>query len=366
MRICASDPVVSRSAADKLGIQLLPYEELLEVSDFLTFHVPLVEGTANMLNERAIARCKDGVRIINCARGGLMDEAAVLAGLESGKIAGVALDVYRKEPPPEGDRPLLEHPAVVTTPHIAASTKEAQQRVAQQVTEQLVSALKGEPVETAVNSMAIRMAASPEIGPYLELADRLGSLVDQLFEGQPEVLQIRLYGERLKPFQEIVSVAAIRGFVSHWRTESVNLINARMIAEETALKIEEHRRPEDDNFKNLIEVVASNSETEVSAAGVVFGNRKTRVIRINGLDFEIQPVGHILFYYNDDKPGMLAGVGSILAESGINIGALALGRREKGSTAMTAVSLDEPIADSILDRIAALEGVHGIRTVQFK
>ncbi len=364
MNVVASDPVVSPSAAEKLGIELVPFEKLLEVSHVLTFHVPLVDATANMLNEAAIERCLEGVMIVNCARGGLFDEEAVLAGLEAGKIAGVALDVFRNEPPAADDL-LLEHPRVVATPHIAASTGEAQERVAHQVTEQLISALRGEPVATAVNSMAIRMAAHPEVRPYLELADRLGSLVGQLIEGQPEVLKVRLYGDWLRQYDEILPVAAVRGFVSRWCSEPVNLINARVIAEDAALLIEEQKRPADPNFKNLVEVVAINSEDRVSAAGVVFGNRQPRIIRVNDFDFEIQPVGHILFYRNDDKPGMLASVGAVLAEAGINIGALALGRREKGATAMTAVSLDEPPSSQILNRIASLEGVHGIRSVQF-
>jgi len=364
MNVVGSDPVVSHSAAEKLGVELLPFEKLLEVSHVLTFHVPLVDGTANMLNEEAVGRCRDGVRIVNCARGGLFDEEAVLAGLEAGKIAGVALDVFRIEPP-AGDDPLLDHPRVVATPHIAASTGEAQERVAHQVTEQLISALRGEPVATAVNSMAIRMAALPEVRPYLELADRLGSLVGQLIEGQPEVLKVRLYGDWLRQYDEILPVAAVRGFVSRWRSEAVNLINARVIAEDAAIMIEEQKRPADENFKNLVEVVAINQGDRVSAAGVVFGNQQPRVVRVNDFDFEIQPVGHILFYRNDDKPGMLASVGAILAEAGINIGALALGRKEKGATAMTAVSLDEPASSHILNKIAGLEGVHGIRSVQF-
>jgi D-3-phosphoglycerate dehydrogenase len=366
MKVVGSDPVVTPSAAERLGIELLPFGELLEVSDVITFHVPLVDATANMLNRETLKRCRDGVRIINCARGGLLDEEAILEGLESGKIAGVGLDVYRQEPPTADERTLLDHPGVVTTPHIAASTNEAQERVAQQVTEQLVRALSGEPVVTAVNSMAIRLAAQPEIRPYMDLAERLGSLVGQLIEGQPEVLKIRLYGDWLRQYDEILSVAAIKGFVSRWRSEPVNLINARVIADDAALMVEEQRRPADHNFKNLLEIVAVNKGNRTSAAGVVFGNKQPRVIRVNDFNFEIQPVGHILFYRNDDKPGMLASVGAVLAEAGINIGALALGRTERGSTAMTAISLDEPASDEILARISGLQGVHGIRSVQFR
>ncbi len=364
MKVVATDPVVTTSAAERLSIELLPFHELLEVSDVLTFHVPLVKETANMLNRRTLERCRERVMIVNCARGGLFDEKAVLEGLESGKIAGVALDVYRQEPPAGEERILLDHARVVTTPHIAASTNEAQKRVARQVTEQLVSALRGEPVATAVNSMAIKLAAQPEIRPYMDLADRLGSLVGQLIEGQPEVLRVRLYGDWLRQYDEILSVAAVKGFVSRWCTEPVNLINARIIAEDAALLVEEQRMPADQNFKNLLEVVAVNKENRVSAAGVVFGKSQARIIRVNDFSFDIEAAGHILFYRNDDKPGMLASVGAILADAGINIGALALGRKEKGSTALTAVNLDEPVSNHVLDQISNLRGVHGIRTVQ--
>ena len=365
MNVVATDPVVSLSAAERLGIEIMPFEELLAVSDILTFHVPLVKETANMLNADAVEHCKDGIRIINCARGGLLDESAVLKGLESGKIAGVALDVYRKEPPTSEERPLLDHERAVTTPHIAASTNEAQHRVAQQVTEQLVKALSGEPVDTAVNSVAVRLAAQPEIRPYLDLADRLGSLAGQLIDGQPEVLKIRFYGDFLREYDEILTVAAIKGFVSRWRTGEVNLINARVIAEDAALLIEEQRRPADRNFKNLLEVVAVNKGSRISVAGVVFGKNQPRIIRVNDFGFDIQAAGHILFYRNDDKPGMLASVGAILAEAGINIGALALGRKEKGATALTAINLDDPISTQVLGQISNLDGVHGIKSVQF-
>ena len=366
MIVVAVDPVVSSSAAERLGIELETFEGLLERSDYITFHVPLVDDTKNMLDGPALKRCKDGVRIINCARGGLLEEEALLEALNAGKVAGVALDVYRAEPPSTENRAWLDHPAVLTTPHIAASTSEGQARVARQVTEQVVGALHGEPVENAVNSMAIRLAAQPQVRPYMELADNLGSLVGQLTEGQPTLLKIRCYGDWLRQYSEILSVGATRGFVERWRTEPVNLINAKVIAEEAALLIEEQLRPADQNFKNLLEVVAISDGGRVSAAGVVFGNKQPRIIRVNDFDFEIQPAGYILFYYNDDKPGMLAAVGAILAKAAINIGALALGRREKGSTAMTAISLDEPASSMIIDQIAALEGVHGIRGVHFK
>lgn len=365
MRIMACDPVIAPAAAERLGVTLVSYPELLAGSDLITFHVPLIDETRDMLNAEALAMCRDGVCIVNCARGGLLDERAVLAGLESGKVGGVALDVYRQEPPIGDDRALLEHPAVVSTPHIAASTGEAQERVARQVTEQLIGALRDEPVTTAVNSMAIRLAAQPELKPYLELAEKLGSLVGQLLGGQPSKLKIRCYGDWLRQYEEILSVAAVKGLVARWSDEPVNLINARIIAELAGLSIEEQLRPADQNFKNLVEVMVVGEENKMSAAGVVFGNRQPRIIRVDEYDFEIQPSGHILFYYNDDKPGMLASVGAILATAGINIGALALGRQERGSTAMTAISTDESISTEVLNDLRGIDGVSGLQRVNF-
>lgn len=363
MTVIATDPVVSASAAEKLGITLMRYEDLLEQADFVSFHVPLVADTANMLDAANLQRCRKGVRIINCARGGLIDEAALLSALESGHVAGAALDVLTEEPPDASLRRLLEHPAVVTTPHIAASTGEAQRRVAQQITEEVIRALQGEPVRTAVNSLAIRLAASPEVQPYIDLAQRLGSLVSQLIGGALDSVVVRYHGEWLTSFREILTVAVLRGLVSKWRSDPVNLINARMIAEEAGLAVEEQLLPPDQSFNNLVEIIGTADGRSRSASGVVFGKNRPRITRVDDYDFEIQPSGHILFYSNEDRPGMLAAVGRILADASLNIGSLALGRNQKGATALTAVSVDEPLPEFVLRKIAEIDGIEQVRAV---
>ncbi|HUF11090.1 MAG TPA: phosphoglycerate dehydrogenase [Rhodothermales bacterium] len=363
MTVVGVDPVVSAAAAEKLGIEMVSYSELLERADVITFHVPLVPDTANMLDRAALARCKKGVRIVNCARGGLIDEAALLEALKSGRVAGAALDVYSAEPPHEKLGELVKHPRVVTTPHIAASTAEAQRRVAEQVTVELIRALKGEPVGTAVNSVAIRQAANPEVQPYIDLARRLGSLLSQLTGEALDSAEVRYHGEWLSTYREILTVAALRGLMSRWRHDQVNLINARVLAEEAGLTVAEQLLPPDRSFKNLVEIVGSAGGRTRSISGVVFGNNRPRIIRIDEYDFDFQPAGHILFYRNQDRPGMLAAVGRVLADAGLNIGSLVLGRKEKGAMALTAVSTDEPVPDDVLKEVAALEGIEQIRAV---
>ncbi|MGA7306253.1 MAG: phosphoglycerate dehydrogenase [Rhodothermales bacterium] len=363
MTVIGTDPVVSAAAADKLGIELVSYGDLVERADFITFHVPLVAETKGMLDAGTLRRCRKGVRIANCARGGLIDEDALLEAIKSGHVAGAALDVYSSEPPVEEMAELLSNPRVVTTPHIAASTGEAQRRVAEQVTVEVIRALQGEPVRTAVNSMAIRLAANPEVQPYIDLTQRLGSLLSQLVGEAMDSVVIRYHGEWLSSFREILTVAVLRGLVSRWRSDPVNLINAKIVADEAGLSVEEQLLPPDQSFKNLMEIVGTVGGRTRSVSGVVFGKSRPRITRVDDYDFDIQASGHILFYSNVDRPGMLAAVGRILAEADLNIGSLALGRKEKGTTALTAISLDEPLPDAVLRKIAALDGVEQIRAI---
>jgi D-3-phosphoglycerate dehydrogenase / 2-oxoglutarate reductase len=366
MTVIGTDPVVSAASAEKLGIELTGYEELLARSDFVTYHVPLVAETQHMLDGQALAKCRTGVRIINCARGGLVDESALLEAIEAGKVAGAAMDVFSSEPPSDELHALLSHPKVVTTPHIAASTGEAQRRVAEQVTVEVIRALKGEPVRTAVNSLAIRLAANPEVQPYIDLAQRMGSLLSQLVGEALDSVVVRFHGDWLSKFREILTVAVLRGLVSRWRSDPVNLINARLVADEVGLSVEEQLLPPDLSFKNLLEIFGTVRGERRSVSGVVFGKDRPRITRVDDFDFEIQPNGHILFYSNEDRPGMLAAVGRILAEADLNIGSLALGRREKGAMALTAVSIDEPLPESVLRAIAELDGVEQVRAIHIE
>jgi D-3-phosphoglycerate dehydrogenase len=363
MTVIGYDPVLSPEAAERMGIKLVDLEELFRRSDFISLHAPLNDSTRGLLNRETLSRCKRGVRVINCARGGIVDEEALLEAVESSHVGGAALDVYSQEPPPAWLERLLKHPNVVATPHIAASTDEAQTKVARQITEQVIDALNGEPVLSPVNAMAIKMAGQPEVQPYLSLADRLGQIVGQLSDGNIRGVAVRCRGDLPRRFAEVLTIAAVKGVLSRWLSEPVNLINAPFLAEEMGVSIKEERETAKGGYTNLIEV---DLETDIGSrvvAGTIFDTDEPRLIRVDDYWMEVKPEGRLLFYKNVDRPGMLAAVGRILARNNINIGALALGRTGRGSLALTAVSVDEDVPDSVLAEIEGLEGIETIRRV---
>jgi len=363
MTILGFDPVLSPDTADRIGVRLVDMEEIFERSDFITIHTPLNDATRNLLNEETLAKCKAGVRIINCARGGIVDEVALVKALETGQVGGAALDVYSQEPPPESLQALIQHPHVVATPHIAASTEEAQTKVAKQITEQVIHALRGEPVQSPVNAMAIKMAAQPEVQPYLNLADKLGQIAGQLGDGHMRSITVRCRGDVPRRFSEVLTVAAVRGVLSRWISEPVNLINAPYLAEGMGVSVREERDTARGGYTNLLEVEVDSGEKSRLVSGTVFDNDEPRLVRIDDYWMEVRPEGRLLLYKNVDRPGMLASVGQILARNSINIGALALGRIGKGSLALTAISVDEEIPDSVIQQVSMLEGVEQVRRV---
>ncbi len=363
MQLIGFDPVLSSEAAERIGVELVDLDGLWAESDVITLHAPLNEATRHLINDESLAACRDGVRIVNCARGGIVDEAALLRALESGKVGGAALDVYSQEPPPPTLNDLVRHPRVVTTPHIAASTDEAQQKVARQVTEQVIEALHGRPVSTPVNAGAIRAAAQPEARPFIDLADRLGQIVSQIADGQVRRVTVGCYGETTRRYAEVLTVAALRGLLARWSDEPVNLINAPALAREMGLAIEEQRHSEPADFTDLIEVALETDSGTRSMAGTVLGEDDARLVGLDRFRFEAKPEGHILFYQNVDRPGMLATVGGLLAEAGINIASLALGRDRPGETALTAIGLDDPVPPEVVRQVEAIEGVKDVRVV---
>ncbi len=365
MHTVGFDPVLSEEAAERLGIELVGLDALFERADFITLHTPLNDATRGLLDRETLARCKPGVRIVNCARGGIVDEAALLEALQAGHVGGAALDVFSEEPP-ESDalRALIAHPDVVATPHLAASTGEAQEKVAVQVAEGMIDALAGRPVATPVNAGALRAASQPEARPLIALADRLGQVAGQLVEGAVQRVVVGCYGETARRYAEVLTVAALRGLMARWAEEPVNLINAPLLAREAGLRVEEQRHSEPADFTNLVEVRLETADGARTVRGAVFGKDDLRLVEVDGFRFEVRPEGHLLFYRNVDRPGMVAAVGALLAEAGVNIAALALGRTEPGGVALSALSVDEPIPNAVLRQVEALEGVEDVRLVE--
>lgn len=364
MRVLGFDPVLSSEAAERLGIELVSLEKIYEESDFITVHTPLNDATRSLLNEKTLAQCKQGVCIVNCARGGIVDEKALIEALKNGQVGGAALDVYSQEPPPEGMEELLRHPHVVVTPHIAASTDEAQEKVARQITEQVILALRGQPVNSPVNAMAIRMAAQREVQPYLHLAEKLGQIARQLSSGTLKRITVSCHGDIPHRYAEVLSISALKGMLADVLSEPVNLINANILADSMGLEVIEQRGVVSDSFTNRIDVHLETSAGPRSVCGTVFGADDSRLVRVDQYDVEVKLEGRLLFYSNEDRPGMVAAVGAILADADINIGTLQLGRTGgRGGMAMTALSVDDDISTDILARIAALDGVQGVKMV---
>ena len=365
MRIIGSDPVLTVEAAERMGVELVDVDRIFAESDFITVHTPLVAATRGLLNDDTLARCKPGVGIINCARGGIVDEFALLRALESGQVSGAGLDVYSVEPPTDDLRSLLEHPNVVCSPHIAASTEEAQEKVARQVTEQVIHALRSEPVLTAVNAMAIKLAAQSEVQPYMVLAEKLGRAARQLFPERVARLKIRCHGDVPRRYMDVIRVAALKGFLQEGWSEPVNLVNAPVLAEDAGIAVDVETFHPDNSYSNLIGIDMQGEDASFSMTGTLYGGHDARIVSVDGYDVEVRLEGRMLLYRNQDRPGMLASVGALLARADINIGSMALGRNRPGDEALTAIAVDEPLDGDILEAVSALDGVHRVSMLEF-
>lgn len=355
------DPVLGTDVASKMNVELVTLDEIYRRSDFITVHTPLSDETRGLLNEQTIAKCKKGVRIINCARGGIVDEAALLKALDSGHVAGAALDVFVEEPPK--DYTLAKHPKVVATPHLGASTEEAQEKVAIQIAEQIADALKDRGIVGAVNAAALQSGVPNEIKPFLLLAEKLGSLQAQVMKGQLKELSIDLTGELMHKHSELIKAGVLRGLFSKLLSQPVNYINAPVMAQSMGVKISEKKEVDSGDYANLLTIGYKTDLEERSFAGTVFGGKHLKIVRLDKYYVEGNPNGTFLYYTNTDRPGMLAKVGTLLAEANINIAGLSLGRSGVGERALTVVGVDNPIPEAVLQKVAALDGVFNAKVV---
>jgi D-3-phosphoglycerate dehydrogenase len=361
MNIIGFDPLLAVDVATKLGIELFSLDELFKRSDFITVHTPLTEETRGILGEKAFAVCKQGVRVINCARGGIIDEDALLKALESGKVAGAAFDVFIKEPP--GDNPLLKHPKVIATPHLGASTEEAQEKVAKQIGEELADFFKGRGIAGAVNIIDYQSAVSDELRTYLVLAEKIGSLHAQLLTGKIKSITASYRGELLQNSAELLSTAMLKGLLDKMMYSPVNFVNATLIAKEMGIAVSEKKEQDGKHHSHLLSVEVQTEGEGRKISGTVFGTSEMRIVGIDGYHFEIVPEGHFLFYSNKDRPGMLAGVGSLLATAKVNIAGMSLGRSAPGKKALAVMSVDGDIPESVLKEISKIEGVFEVKSI---
>ncbi|MDI6784864.1 MAG: phosphoglycerate dehydrogenase, partial [bacterium] len=339
MNVIANDPFIAPERAQQLGVELVKKSELIKRADYITVHAPLTAETKSLIGPEEFEYMKDGVRIINCARGGIVNEKALYENLKSGKVAGAALDVYEEEPPLNS--PLLELENCVTTPHLGASTEEAQVKVAVEIAHQVVDALKGRTVRNAINVPAIEPEVLALIRPYLTLAEKLGSLQAQLAEGRIQEVRVHYSGDVCKCNVAPITVAIVKGMLDPILNETVNYVNAPFLAKERGIKVIESKSSEAEDFATLIAVTIKTETKESTAVGALFGKNDPRIVRLDGFHVDAVPFGYMVILSNEDMPGIIGSVGVTLGKHKINIAGLTLGRKEKGGLAVTGLNVDE-------------------------
>jgi D-3-phosphoglycerate dehydrogenase / 2-oxoglutarate reductase len=362
MKVVAFDPFLTPERAVEMGVEKADLDTLLGKADFITLHTPLTDQTRNILSAENIAKCKAGVRIINCARGGLIDEVALKAALDSGHVAGAALDVFVTEPAKES--PLFGTPNFISTPHLGASTDEAQVNVAIQVAEQLSDYLVSGGVTNALNMPSLSAEEAPKLRPYMALAENLGSLIGQLAHDNLTNISIEVEGAAAQLNIKPITGAVLCGLMRRY-SDTVNMVNAPYLAKERGLDVREVRHDKEGVYHTLLRVTVETEAGPRSVAGTLFGNTEPRLVEIFGIGIEADLSGNMLYIVNEDAPGFIGRVGTLLGTAGLNIGTFHLGRRSAGGEAILLLSMDDAIPDAVLQEAAKLPGVKTVKALKF-
>jgi D-3-phosphoglycerate dehydrogenase len=361
MEVAAYDPFVAAGLAETLGVKLLRLEELLESSDFLTLHTTLTRETRHLLGKDALARVKPGVRIVNAGRGELVDEEALLAALEKGRVAAAALDVHAEEPP--RDWRLARHPRVLATPHIGAATREAQERVGTDIAQQVRDFLKLGVIQHAVNFFSLSGELYDQVRPALELAERLGAFLAQVCGGSLERVEVGLYGELRELDLRPILPAAVLGVLKPTQ-RGVTLVNALSRAREQGLEVLESTSSVRVAFANLMVLRLKTSEADLSVAGTLFGRNHLRLVDVDGVEVDAIPQGNLLLVKNDDTPGVVGHIGSLLGDRAINIARMTVGRKPGSGRAVMLIEVDNEVPQELLAEVARIPGVREARAIR--
>ncbi len=368
MRVLAYDPYVTPVVASEAGVELVKRERLLAESDYISLHLSLTPETAGMINAAALAKMKPGVRIVNCARGELVDERALAAAIVSGKVAGAALDVFAEEPPPTG-HPLAMLPQVIATPHIAGSTEEAQEMVGYRIAEQVREYLKSGMILHAVNVPAPSPDEYRKLQPYLQLAERLGSFAAQVAEGRQRAVRIGYSGKLAQMNTSMLRNAVLKGILNRVLAEKANLVNAASIAADRGLRLEESRGR--GSSPGLVRVILETGRTETSAEGMVLHDSQPRLLSVDGIPLEAPLTGNLIFFKNADVPGVIGRIGTLLGKRRVNIANFSLGRREptgnkkSPAEAVAVVHYDGPcVPDAVLAELRKIPAVRFVRSIE--
>ncbi|TDQ81540.1 D-3-phosphoglycerate dehydrogenase [Dongia mobilis] len=363
MKVIAYDPFLSPERALDLGVEKVDLDALLARADFISLHTPLTDQTRNLIDAAALAKCRDGVRIINCARGGLVVEADLKAALDSGKVAGAALDVFPVEPATENI--LFGHPNVVCTPHLGASSTEAQLNVAIQVAEQMSDFLLHGAVTNALNMASVTVEEAPKLRPYMRLADQLGAFAGQATETGIRKVTVEYEGHVASLNTRPLTALILQGLLKPLLADSVNMVNAPLVAKERNIDLTEAKHEREGDYHTLIRLTVETERWSRSIAGTLFADQRPRVVDIKGIKIDAELGPHMLYVTNDDKPGFIGRLGTLLGDNGINIATFALGRAAQGGDAIALVEIDGPLPPEILRAVQALPQVQQAKALVF-
>lgn len=363
MKLLAYDPFISSERAEQLGCRLVELDFLLREADYITLHIPKTPETTHLINAETLATMKPTVRIVNCARGGIIDEAAIAAAINEGRIGGAALDVFENEPLEEGSVLRSVGKDLVLTPHLGASTAEAQVNVAIDVAEQIRDVLLGLPARSAVNIPGLYPDVLEKLRPYLQLAETLGTLVSQLAGGRIESLTIRLQGELAAMESKPITIASLKGLLSQALRERVNYVNASIEAKERGIRVVETRDDSVRDYAGSLRLIAKGSLGEHSVTGTLLGDGEIRITTIDDFPINVPPSRHMLLTLHRDMPGIIGKIGSLLGSFNVNIASMQVGRKIVRGDAVMVLSIDDPLPEGILSEITKVPGIRDAHTV---
>jgi D-3-phosphoglycerate dehydrogenase len=354
LRVLAYDPFISAEAAQALGVELVELPDVYRQSDFITLHTPLTQETENLINAATIAQMKDGVRLVNCARGGIVNEADLYEALKRGKVAGAALDVFSQEP--VTDSPLFSLPNFISTPHLGAASEEAQEAVAVEIAQQVIDYLRKGIIRNAVNAPSVPLEVLRTLQPYLTLGEKLGRLTSQLSEGRLAEIYLEYRGEIASLDCIPLTVATVKGVLDPIH-DSVNMVNAMAITKRRGVRVVESKSTEPTDFASLVTIRLQTDRGKIQTAGTLFSRQDPRVVDIDGFRLEALLEGYMLVFSNLDVPGVIGRIGTMLGQNNVNIAGMQLGRERRGGRAVSIVNVDDPIPGPVLEEVRRIPNI---------
>jgi len=361
MNVVAYDPYINPDAHLSSGLELVDLQEIFRQADFITVHVPLSEHTRNLINKNTIARMRDGVRILNCARGGIINEHDLYESLKSGKVAGAAFDVFETEPNTES--PLLELDNFIATPHLGASTVEAQRKVSEDICRQVSDYLLKNTVEGALNFPRLEAGQVERYQHFVDLAARLATFIAQICDGRMQSVLIHYSGEVTDMNLNYLTSVIVRSLLVPFLREGVNLINAMHVAKLRGIKVQDTRLPAPENFTNLIVIELRTDVESHRVSGTVFTDKLPRIVNVDGYPLEVVPHGNMIFFTNNDKPGVIGGIGTVLGRCNVNIAGMHLGRENQGGKALALLLVDDPVSNDVIEQFRQIPNILSAKVV---